>query len=147
VSITTVKRNQSKRQYHSTKQKPIPSQGISTESKYYIMSDSLKINVWPQQSPTWPKSSTTLSQTTNCIIHNILPNIQKRSLWKSQKCHCLGHIGLTIGRDVPVNHPVLGICRVSHYPVLSGPGKIINQSKFNFFQSKVLNRIVDKNIL
>ena len=49
--------------------------------------------------------------------------------------------------DVPVNHPVLGICRVSHYPVLPGPGKIINPSKFNFFQSKILNRIVDKNIL
>jgi len=49
--------------------------------------------------------------------------------------------------DVPVNHPVLGICRVSHYPVLPGPGKIINPSKFNFFQSKILNRIVDNNIL
>src|SRR6218665_3752172 len=49
--------------------------------------------------------------------------------------------------DVPVNHPVLCICRVSHYPVLPGPGKIINPSKFNFFQSKILNRIVDKNIL
>src|SRR6218665_3423711 len=40
-------------------------------------------------------------------------------------------------RDVPVNHPVLGICRVSHYPVLSGPGKIIDPSNF-FLQSKIL---------
>jgi len=39
-------------------------------------------------------------------------------------------------RDVPVNHPVLGICRVSHYPVLTGPGKIISPSKFNFFKVK-----------
>jgi len=39
-------------------------------------------------------------------------------------------------RDVPVNHPVLGICRVSHYPVLPGPGKIIDPSKFISFQSK-----------
>jgi len=42
-------------------------------------------------------------------------------------------------KDVPVNHPVLGICRVSHYPVLSGPGKIIDPSKF-FFQSKILKQ-------
>src|SRR6218665_539858 len=48
-------------------------------------------------------------------------------------------------RDVPVNHPVLGICRVSHYPILTGPGKIINPSKKN--QSKTLNRIGDKNVL
>src|SRR6218665_3628958 len=47
-----------------------------------------------------------------------------------------------MARDVPVNHPVLGICRVSHYPVLLGLGKIIYLSKFNFFQSKILNRIV-----
>jgi len=39
-------------------------------------------------------------------------------------------------RDVPVNHPVLGICRVSHYPVLPGPGKIIDPSKFIFFKVK-----------
>ena len=45
-------------------------------------------------------------------------------------------------RDVPVNHPVLGICRVSHYPVLTGTGKIIDPSKFIFFQTKILNRIV-----
>jgi len=38
-------------------------------------------------------------------------------------------------RDVPVNHPVLGICRVSHYPVLPGPGKIIDPSTF-FFKVK-----------
>ena len=50
-------------------------------------------------------------------------------------------------RYVLVNQPALGICRESHYPVLTGPGKIINPSKFNFFQSKILNRIVDKNIL
>jgi len=40
------------------------------------------------------------------------------------------------GRDVPGNHPVLGICRVSHYPVLPGPGKIMKPSKFNFFKVK-----------
>ena len=45
-------------------------------------------------------------------------------------------------RDVPVNHPVLGICRVSHYPVLPEPGRIIDPSNFIFFQSKILNRIV-----
>jgi len=43
--------------------------------------------------------------------------------------------GFIISRDVPVNHPVLDICRVSHYLVLPGPGKIIDPSKF-FFQSK-----------
>jgi len=43
-------------------------------------------------------------------------------------------------RDVPVNHPVLGICRVSHYLVLPGPGKIIDLSTFIFFQSKILKR-------
>jgi len=34
--------------------------------------------------------------------------------------------------------------QVSHYPVLTGPGKIIYPSKFHFFQSEILNRIVDK---
>ena len=45
-------------------------------------------------------------------------------------------------RDVPVNNPVLGICRVSHYPVLTGPGKVIDPSIFIFFKSTILNRIV-----
>ena len=54
----------------------------------------------------------------------------------------LQHIDIDTTRDVPVNHPVLGICRVSHYPVLLGPSKIFDPSKFNFFQSKILNRLV-----
>ena len=50
--------------------------------------------------------------------------------------------------DVPVViHLVPGICRVSRYSVLLGLGKIISPSKFNFFQSKILNRIVNENIM
>jgi len=41
---------------------------------------------------------------------------------------------LKFGWDVPVIHSALGICRVSHYLVLLELGKI-------------MNRIVDKNIL
>src|SRR6218665_3251901 len=38
-------------------------------------------------------------------------------------------------RDVPDIHPVPGKCRISHYSVLSGPGKIMGPSnkKKNFF--------------
>ena len=39
-------------------------------------------------------------------------------------------------RDALVIHSVLGICRVSHYSVLLGLGKIISPSKFNFFKVK-----------
>ena len=38
-------------------------------------------------------------------------------------------------RDVPVIHPVPGKCRISHYPVLPGPSKIMgpsNKKKFFF---------------
>src|SRR6218665_1713972 len=55
------------------------------------------------------------------------------------------------GRDVPVIHPVPGKCRISHYSVLPGPGKIMkpsNKKKFFFFLlSKKLYGIVDKNML
>ena len=38
------------------------------------------------------------------------------------------------GRDVPDIHPVPGKCRVSHYSVLPGPGKIMGRViKKNFF--------------
>src|SRR6218665_3285556 len=64
-------------------------------------------------------------------------------------------------RDVPVIHPVPGKCRISHYSVLSGPGKIMGPSnkkiknkKIIFFYfllfitvSKKSYEIVDKNIL
>src|SRR6218665_3724087 len=56
-------------------------------------------------------------------------------------------------RDVPVIHPVPGKCRISHYSVLPGPGKIMGPSnKKNFFllfitASKNSYGIVDKNIL
>ena len=39
-------------------------------------------------------------------------------------------------RDVPVIHPVPGKCRISHYSVLPGPGKIMgpsNKRKFFFY--------------
>ena len=39
-------------------------------------------------------------------------------------------------RDVPVIHPVPGKCWISHYLVLSGPGKIMglsNKKKFFYF--------------
>src|SRR6218665_3320500 len=57
--------------------------------------------------------------------------------------------------DVPVIHPVPGKCRISHYSVLSGPGKIMRPSKkkfkkkffFYFLLSKKLYGIVEKNIL
>ena len=39
-------------------------------------------------------------------------------------------------RDVPVIYSVLGICRVSHYPVLLELGKVISPSKFIFFKVK-----------
>ena len=56
--------------------------------------------------------------------------------------HILGVILMLkdLARDVPGNHPVLGICRVSHYLVLLGPGKIIKPSKFNFFKVKYLTK-------
>ena len=60
-------------------------------------------------------------------------------------------------RDVPVIHPVPSKCRISHYLVLPGPGKIMglsNKKKLkNFFfllfstVSKKSYGIVDKNIL
>src|SRR6218665_3925937 len=58
-------------------------------------------------------------------------------------------------RDVPVIHPVPGKCRISHYSVLPGPGKIMgpnNKKKFFPFYffitvSKKSYGIVDKNIL
>ena len=45
---------------------------------------------------------------------------------------------LSTSRDVPVIHPVPGKCRISHYSVLPGPGKIMGPSSkkkifFNFF--------------
>ena len=43
---------------------------------------------------------------------------------------------LKFGWDVPVIHLVLGICGVSHYSILLGPGKIISPIKFNFFKLK-----------
>src|SRR6218665_2426813 len=59
---------------------------------------------------------------------------------ESKACHWLITVSTECSRDVPVNHPVLGRCRVSHYPVLPGPGKIIDPSKFIFCQSKILKR-------
>ena len=43
--------------------------------------------------------------------------------------------GYIVNRDVPDIHPVPGKCRISHYSVLSGPGKIMGPSnkKKNFF--------------
>ena len=58
--------------------------------------------------------------------------------------------------EVPVIHPVPGKCRISHYSVLPGPGKIMgpsNKKKQNFSYfllfitvSKKSYGIVDKNI-
>ena len=49
---------------------------------------------------------------------------------------CCPHTKIFI-RDVPIIHPVPGKCRISHYSVLSGPGKIMRPSnkkkKKNFF--------------
>ena len=46
-------------------------------------------------------------------------------------------------RDVPDIHPVPGKCRVSHYSVLSGPGKIMGPSnkkkKFLLFFTRGIN--------
>src|SRR6218665_4082489 len=56
-------------------------------------------------------------------------------------------------RDVPVMHPVPGKCRISHYSVLPGPGKIMGPSNkkkiFLLFitVSKKSYGIVDKTIL
>ena len=36
-------------------------------------------------------------------------------------------------RDVPVIHPVPGKCRISHYSVLPGPGKIMGPSNIFFY--------------
>src|SRR6218665_2545465 len=56
-------------------------------------------------------------------------------------------------RDVPVIHPVPGKCRISHYSVLPGPGKIMGPSNKKIFfllfitVSKKSYGILDKNIL
>src|SRR6218665_1630658 len=48
-------------------------------------------------------------------------------------------------RDVPDIHPVPGKCRVSHYSVLPGPGKLMGPSNkkkkffFNFFFTRGIN--------
>ena len=43
-------------------------------------------------------------------------------------------LGAPVSRDVPDIHPVPGKCRISHYSVLPGPGKIMGPSnKKNFF--------------
>ena len=49
-------------------------------------------------------------------------------------------------RDVPDIHPVPGKCRVSHYSVLPGPGKIMGPSNkkkkkifLNFFFTRGIN--------
>ena len=43
-------------------------------------------------------------------------------------------------RDVPDIHPVPGKCRVSHYSVLPGPGKIMKLSnKKKFFFTRGIN--------
>ena len=59
-------------------------------------------------------------------------------------------------RDVPVIHPVPGMCRISHYSVLPGPGKIMGPSNKQKFKKKTFllfitvtkksYGIVDKNI-
>jgi len=61
-----------------------------------------------------------------------------------------------LNRDVPDIHPVPGRCRVSHYSVLTGPGKIMGPSnkKKSFFLPEVLmipqedkNYVRSKNVL
>ena len=45
-----------------------------------------------------------------------------------------GLVLFVLARDVPVIHPVPGKCRITHYSVLTGPGKIMGLSnKKNFF--------------
>ena len=63
--------------------------------------------------------------------------------------------GPNTSRDVPVIHPVPSKCRLFHYSVLPGPGKIMGPSnKKNFFLPKVLmipqedkNHVRSKNVL
>src|SRR6218665_260271 len=51
----------------------------------------------------------------------------------------------TCNRDVPVIHPVPGKCRIFHYSILPGPGKIMGPSnKKNFFLNFLLFITVSK---
>src|SRR6218665_978441 len=55
---------------------------------------------------------------------------------------CIDRRGIFI-RDVPDIHPVPGKCRISHYSLLPGPGKIMGPSNkkkifFYFFLPEVL---------
>src|SRR6218665_1950168 len=94
-----------------------------------------------------------------CHPHLGLKNNKQNFIFNASRDWKLMEMFLDVGgRDVPVIHPVPGKCRIFHYSVLFGPGKIMGPSNkkkiFNFFffllfitVSKESYGIVDKNIL
>ena len=58
------------------------------------------------------------------------------SMQNSPTCCCWAELHSSLPfiivffRDVPVIHPVPGKCRISHYSVLPGPGKIMGPSNY-----------------